>query len=81
MNQVVTIPTNTLDKILRTLIDLKKEVAKLTEKIEQVEPVYGSDEWWAWSDKKAMEDIKAGRGVSFNNIDDMQKYLDSLKSE
>lgn len=76
----VTVSVTQLDKILKTLTELKTDMARLTEKVEDLEPVYGSDAWWEWSDKKAVEDIKAGRFVEIKNKDELQTYLSSLKS-
>lgn len=74
MNQTIAIPANTLNKILKTLLDLKRDVARLTEQVEGSEPTYGSDEWWEWSDKKALKSIREGKGITIRN----QKELDAF---
>jgi len=43
----------------------------------EVEPPYGSDEWWKWSEKKADEDIKKGNVVKFDSVEDAIKWLNS----
>ena len=44
---------------------------------QEVEPPYGSDEWWKWSEKKADEDIKKGNVVKFDSVEDAIKWLNS----
>ncbi len=46
---------------------------------EEGEPEYGTDAWWAWSDAKAMEDIKHGRYTTLKTKEEVQTFLDSLK--
>ena len=67
-----------LDKILSALDNLKEEIKEL-KSIAQKEPPYGSAEWWEWSDKKALEDMKEGRYKTFKTAKELQKHLDSLK--
>ncbi|OGG26558.1 hypothetical protein A2960_03685 [Candidatus Gottesmanbacteria bacterium RIFCSPLOWO2_01_FULL_39_12b] len=67
-----------LDKILSSLEELKREVSQVKAKLEEA-PSYGSEEWWDWSDKQAMEDIKAGRYKTFKSVKELTKHLDSLK--
>ena len=43
----------------------------------EIEPPYGSDEWWKWSDAKATEDIKNGRVKKFKSVDEAIKWLNS----
>lgn len=76
--QTVTVPVKTFEKIVSRLDQLTQEVAVINEKLEGA-PRYGSDEWWEWSDKKAKEDIKAGRYVTLHSAKEAQEYLDSLK--
>ena len=44
---------------------------------QEVEPPYGSGEWWKWSDAKAIEDIKSGRVKKFKSVDEAIKWLNS----
>jgi len=41
------------------------------------EPPSGSDEWWQWSDAKALEDIRKGRVKRFESVDEAIKWLNS----
>lgn len=49
------------NQILNILSQIQRDLADVKKKVEDLEPAYGSDAWWKWSDKKAVEDIKAGR--------------------
>ena len=77
--QTVTVPTKTFEKIVSKLDQLTAQVEAINDKLEGA-PLYGSDEWWEWSDKKAKEDIKAGRYTALHNKKELQEYLDSLKT-
>ncbi len=81
MSDTISFPVTKLDKILKVLTELKTDVARLSEKVEDLEPIYGSDAWWEWSEKKADEDIKAGRvSAVLHNKEELQYFLDSLKT-
>lgn len=62
---------------MATLEDLKREVSRLSEKIEQ-EPPYGSDEWWDWSNKRSLKSIKEGKGTVIRNKRELDKFFKSL---
>ena len=80
MAQTITVPTKTFEEILSRLDQLTKEVHAIKVKLFEDEPPYGSREWWEWSDRKALEDIKAGRFVELKNKEELKVYLNSLKS-
>ncbi len=75
--QTVTVPVKTFEKILSRLDQLTKDVQDIKSTIVEKEPLYGSGEWWEWSDKKAKEDIKAGRIMKFDSADKAIKWLNS----
>lgn len=78
--QTITVPVKTFEKILSRLNQLTQTVETISEKLEGA-PAYGSDEWWEWSEKKADEDIKAGRiSALLHNKKELQEFLDSLKT-
>ncbi len=79
MKQTVSIDAKTLQYVVNQLDKLTKDMTELKEKILGQEPEYGSEEWWEWSDKKGLEDIRNGNVISFNSVKEMQKHLDSLK--
>lgn len=80
MAQTITVPTKTFEEILSRLDQLTEEVFAIKVKLFDKEPPYGSDEWWEWSDRKAMEDIKAGRVTTIRNKKELQQFFNSLKS-
>lgn len=45
---------------------------------EEGEPEYGTDAWWEWSDKRAMEDIQAGRTVRIASKKELKEFFDKL---
>lgn len=78
--QTVTIPVKTYEKILSKLEQLGRAVEAINEKLEGAPP-YGSNEWWEWSEKKADEDIKMGRvSAILRNKNELQEFLNSLKT-
>lgn len=77
MAQAITVRRKTLDEIISRLDRLTDEVRAIKAKLFEEEPPYGSDEWWEWSDRKAAEDIKAGRVVKFDSVEETIKWLNS----
>lgn len=77
MNQTVTVPAKTIDEIFSRLDELTKTVKRISVKLLNEEPPYGSDEWWEWSDKAAIKEIKAGKGIKFNSAEKAIKWLNS----
>ena len=80
MSQTVTVPTKTINEILTRLDELTNAVKKIAAKLSDQEPPYGSDEWWEWSDKKALEEIKAGKGTKIHNKKELNAFFKKLKS-
>lgn len=77
--QTITISSKTIEEILARLDKLTREVRAIKSKLFEEEPTYGSDEWWEWSDKKALEDIKHGRYTDIKNKKELKEFFDSLK--
>ncbi len=77
MNQTITVSSKTIEEILVHLNTLTKEVKEIKAKLFEKEPPYGSDEWWEWSDEKALKEIKAGKGIKFNTAKEAIKWLNS----
>ena len=78
--QTVTVPAKTFEKIVSKLDQLTAQVEAINEKLEGAPP-YGSDEWWEWYEKRATDDIKAGRvSAVLHNKKELQQFLDSLKT-
>lgn len=78
--QTVTVPVKTFEKILAKLEQVAKDVQAIKSSISEQEPPYGSDEWWEWSDKKAKEDIKAGRYTTLRNKKELKEFFKSLRN-
>ncbi|MDH7476225.1 MAG: hypothetical protein QHH09_02000 [Microgenomates group bacterium] len=78
MSNTITLSQSAYKQLLERLINVEKKLSDLLEKIER-EPVYGTDEWWDWSDKKAVADIKKGNYLVFDSPKKLKKHLDSLK--
>jgi len=77
MNQTITISSKTIDEILTRLDKLGRDIRAIKVKLFEREPLYGSDEWWEWSEKKADEDIDSGRLVKFESVQEAIKWLNS----
>lgn len=78
MNQTITVSPKTIEAILDQLDTLTKEVKMIKAKLFQEEPSYGSDAWWEWSDKQAIEEIKAGKGIKINNKKELAGFFKNL---
>jgi uncharacterized protein YcaQ len=77
MNQTITVPAKTMEEIFVRLDTLTNEIKAIKTRLFEKEPPYGSDGWWEWSDKKALEEIRAGKGVKFNTAKEAIKWLNS----
>ncbi len=77
MSQTITIPAKTIEQILTRLDALSREVKAIKTRLFEEEPTYGSDAWWEWSNKKAIEEIKAGKGIKFNTAKEAMQWLNS----
>ena len=77
MNQATVASQKTLETILNRLEELRKEIKFIKERLTETEPPYGSNEWWKWSDAKALENIKRGRVKRFKSVDEAIKWLNS----
>lgn len=78
MNQVVTVSTKTVDEILTRLDTLTREVKAIKAKLFKEEPLYGSKEWWEWSDKKALEEVRRDEGTKISNKKELDAFFKSL---
>lgn len=77
MQQVIPVNSKVLKDILSTLDEVKIEVKKLHKKVEDLGPIYGSDAWWDKETKEALEEVKKGHVVKFDNVKDAIRYLHS----
>ena len=74
----VTIPTKSIEQILIRLDTLTQEIKVIKARLFEKEPEYGSDAWWKWSDKKAIAEIKAGKGTRITNKKELDAFFKSL---
>ncbi len=75
--QTITVPAKTFEKILSRLDQLGRMVEAINEKLETAPP-YGSDEWWEWSNAKALKSIKEGKGVVIHDKKELDNFFNSL---
>lgn len=55
---------------------MRNQIDKLIDKVLSVmPPKYGSDAWWEKSDREALKQLKEGKGKTFNNVEELEKYL------
>lgn len=78
--QTMIVPTKTFEKILSRLDLLTQEITDIKTRLFEKEPPYGSDEWWEWSDKKAMEEIKQGKGTVLHNKKELKEFFKNLQN-
>lgn len=78
--QTISVSSKTIQEILGQLEKLTSDVQTIKSKLFEKEPLYGSDEWWEWSDKRALEDIKHGRYTEIKNKKELKKFFNSLKT-
>lgn len=77
MVNTTTVKIDVLKDILATLQELKKEIASVKEVV-RTAPPYGSEEWWEWSDAKAMEDVKNKEYTPVRNEQDLEDFFAKL---
>ncbi len=73
----VTVPAKTINDIFSRLDELTKAVKKISARLLNEEPRYGSDEWWNKEIKEAENEFKKGKGVLFQSGKDAIKWLNS----
>lgn len=78
MANAVSIDAKTIQIILSRLDKINKELNAIKAKIFEEEPAYGSDAWWKWSDKKAIQEIKAGKGTVIHNKQELDDFFKNL---
>ena len=78
MNQTTTVSQKTIEEILTRLDRLTREIKAIKTKLFEEEPPYGSDEWWEWSDEKAIEDYRKGRYTVIRSKKELNEFFGSL---
>lgn len=77
MNQTVTVPAKTINEIFSRLDELTKTVKKISARLFEKEPSYGSDEWWDKEINKGIEEVKKDKVKKFKNMKEAIHYLNS----
>ena len=78
MVQTSQINTETIEKIFTALKEVKQELKEVKEKLDR-EPPYGSSAWWDWSDRKAMEEYKAGDYFSLLSAKELDEFFKNIR--
>lgn len=72
--QAVSINSKIVKDMLTTLREIKEDVARLRKKIE-LEPPYGSDEWWEREVLEGEREIRAGKYRTYKSTNELIKDL------
>lgn len=75
MNQTVTLDIQTARTLAAELENLDRIKKVLLSAIPLHLLKEGSDLWWEKSDKEALEQIKKGKIVKFNSVEELEKHL------
>ncbi|MBU4016875.1 hypothetical protein KJ980_02960 [Patescibacteria group bacterium] len=79
MEQVIQLSQSQFETLLQRLSRLEKMVAKLL--VKEEEPMEGTDEWWEWSDKKALEEIKKGEYYELKDKKELDDFFNNIIKE
>ena len=77
MSNTITLSQSAYRDLSTRINRVESMISLLIKKLEG-EPIYGSEAWCIWSDKKALEDIKKGSYKAFASVKEMRKYLETL---
>jgi len=80
MNQTITIDAKTMQKIIKRLDQLSRDMRQIKQKLLSGEPEEGSDEWWELSDKEAMEDIQKGDYYELKDKKELNDFFKNIRS-
>lgn len=78
--QTVTVPAKTFERILSKLDQLIDDVQVIKSNLFAKEPLYGSDEWWKWSNAKAMQEVREGKGTVIRNQKELRAFFKNLRN-
>ncbi|OGG03246.1 hypothetical protein A2W14_07020 [Candidatus Gottesmanbacteria bacterium RBG_16_37_8] len=68
------------NQIITILTKIRKDLTEVKKKLEDLEPVYGSNIWWDWSDHRAIKDYQEGNYKKVSSKNKLKKLLQSFKS-
>lgn len=63
-------------QILTILFKIQKDLAEVKKRIEQLEPVYGSNAWWEKEEAEADEALKQGRTHKVSSVSELIRQLE-----
>ena len=66
------------NQIITILSQIQKDLSQVKKRLEELEPVHGSQAWWQKANAKAIESIKSGQGTKVRNNKDLDKFFKSL---
>jgi hypothetical protein len=78
MTNTITLTQTEFDTMTKRISKLETMVKNLSAKIDTLmdhEPAEGTQEWWDWSNKKALEEVKKGKTIHFDSVEEMTRYL------
>ena len=78
MANAVSVDMKTINAILTRLDRLTKDIQTIKKTLFEEEPPYGSDLWWKWSEKKALNEIKEGKGTTIHNKQELNDFFKNL---
>ena len=84
MKQTISLPKSDYERLVNRVKALEKTVHDLVAKLKDtldIEPPYGSDAWWEWSNKKGLEDIKKGDYYEMKNQKELKDFLSHTDDE
>ncbi len=79
--QTITVPAKTFEKIVSKLDYLSQEIENIKTQLSSKEPPYGSSEWWEWSNTKALQEVRAGKGTVLHNKKELKEFFRNLRNE
>ena len=69
----------TAEDLYSELIIMREQINKLIDKVLAVlPPKYGSDAWWEKSDREAVKQLKAGKGTTIHNKNELDAFFRKL---
>lgn len=74
MADTVTLSQSAYKNITQRLSRLEKALSYVVGKID-IEPPEGTEAWWEWSDKKALEDLKKGDYYELRSREDINDFF------
>lgn len=74
MASTVTITRSEFNRLTERLNRLEQSLNVFVEWLGN-EPPIGTDQWWEWSDRKALLDVRKGNYSSFDSAEEMVSYL------